>query len=96
MTVVRFLVAVPLALVAIHPFASSIKPLPAPVRSELEARAWHEGCPVPLSGLRLLTVTYWGFDQHTHRGQLVVNGRVAPRWRRCFSGCTRCASPSTT
>ena len=59
---VRFLVAVPLALVAIHPFASSIKPLPAPVRSELEARAWHEGCPVPLSGLRLLTVTYWGFD----------------------------------
>ena len=28
-----------------------------------------EGCPVPLSGLRLLTVTYWGFDGHTHRGQ---------------------------
>ena len=47
---VRFLAAVPLAFVAIHPFASSIKPLPAPVRSELEARAWHGGCPVPLSG----------------------------------------------
>ena len=81
---VRFFAAVPLALVAIHPFASSIKPLPAPVRSELEARAWHTGCPVPPSGLRLLTVTYWGFDRHTHRGQLVVNGRVAPSLARVF------------
>src|SRR5262245_45966121 len=71
------LLAIPLVVAAIHPFASSVKPLPAPVRSEVQARAWHAGCPVPLSGLRLLTVTHWGFDGHTHRGQLVVNARVA-------------------
>jgi hypothetical protein len=39
--------------------------------------SWREGCPVPLSGLRLLRMTYWGFDQRTHTGQLIVNARVA-------------------
>jgi hypothetical protein len=71
------LLALPLALLALPPFHSSIRPLPAPVRSEVRARAWHSGCPVPLSGLRLLTVTYWGFDGRSHRGQLVVNAKVA-------------------
>jgi hypothetical protein len=60
-------------------FHSTIKPLPAPVRSEVKARAWHAGCPVPLSGLRLLTVSYWGFDHHVHHGQLVTNADAAPK-----------------
>jgi hypothetical protein len=67
------LLAIPLALVALPPFLTSSKPLPAPVRSEVEARAWHSGCPVPLSDLRLLTVYYYGFDHRAHAGQLVVN-----------------------
>ena len=39
--------------------------------------AWHSGCPVPFSGLRLLTVSYWGFDDRAHTGQLVVSARYA-------------------
>ena len=37
---------------AVSPFQSSIQPLPAAVRAEVRATAWHPGCPVPLSDLR--------------------------------------------
>jgi hypothetical protein len=63
-------VAIALAVPAFH---VSSKPLPPAVHSEVKARYWHEGCPVPLSDLRLLTVSYWGFDNRMHHGQLVVN-----------------------
>jgi len=59
------------------PFHSSIRPLSATVRAELRRDAWHPGCPVALSALRLLTVTYRGFDGHTHTGHLVVNRSAA-------------------
>jgi D-alanyl-D-alanine carboxypeptidase len=77
--VIRVL-ALPLVVLALHPFHSSIKPLPAPVRAELKGGGfWHKGCPVPLSGLRLLTVTYHGLDKRSHTGQLIVNdGAAAP------------------
>jgi hypothetical protein len=35
--------------------------------------SWHRGCPVPISDLRLVTVTYWGFDDRPHTGRLVLN-----------------------
>jgi hypothetical protein len=40
-------------------------------------RSWHAGCPVPLSDLRYLTVTYRGFDGADHTGELVVAASVA-------------------
>lgn len=79
------ILALPLVVLALHPFHSSIKPLPAPVRAELKGGAfWHKGCPVPLSGLRLLTVTYRGFDKRSHTGQLVVNEHAAAPLARVF------------
>ncbi len=39
--------------------------------------SWHAGCPVPLAQLRLLTLTFWGFDGRVHTGRLVVNQDVA-------------------
>jgi hypothetical protein len=38
---------------------------------------WHEGCPVPLDDLRLVIVSYWGFDGVGHTGRLVVNRDAA-------------------
>jgi hypothetical protein len=38
---------------------------------------WRPGCPVPLSDLRRVTLTYVGFDGHAHRGALVVDRAVA-------------------
>jgi hypothetical protein len=61
-------------------FHSSAQPLPSSVRTELvRGHFWHKGCPVALSDLRLLKVTYRGFDKHNHTGQMVVNkAAVAP------------------
>jgi D-alanyl-D-alanine carboxypeptidase len=68
------LLAIPVVLIA---FQSSIQPLPKPLQTELKGRFWHTGCPVSLSQLRVLTVTYWGFDRRRHTGQLIVNERAA-------------------
>ncbi len=40
------------------------------------ASSWREGCPVPLSDLRYLTLTYRGFDGADHQGELVVAASV--------------------
>jgi hypothetical protein len=60
-----------------EPYHSAIAKLPAPLRAQLTGRFWRPGCPVPLSGLRLLTVSHWGFDGKPHQGQLVVNRDAA-------------------
>ena len=39
--------------------------------------SWRHGCPVPLSDLRYLTVTYRGFDGTDHDGELVVAASVS-------------------
>jgi hypothetical protein len=77
--------ALPAVLLALAPFHSSHEPLPQPVKAQLEAEGfWHEGCPVGLSGLRLLTVSHWGFDGRAHTGQLVVNRAAAGPLVRVF------------
>ena len=38
--------------------------------------SWHPGCPVAPSGLRMITMTYRGFDHKIHTGRLVVNAAV--------------------
>jgi hypothetical protein len=75
---VLHVLALPAAVFALAPFHSSIEPVPAPVQAQLMAGGfWHRGCPVPLYGLRMLTVTHRGFDGRSHTGQLIVNARAA-------------------
>ena len=72
-------------LLGFAPFHSSIEPLPAPVKAQLKAGGyWHQGCPVALSDLRLLTVSHRGFDKRAHTGQLVVNKSAARPLARVF------------
>ena len=78
------ILALPLVLVAVQPYGSSIQPLPAPLERNLEGRFWQPGCPVPLSQLRLLTVSHWGFDGRPHTGRLVVNRDVAAPLAKVF------------
>jgi D-alanyl-D-alanine carboxypeptidase len=78
------LLAIPLVVLAVAPFQSSAKPLPEPLRANLDGRFWKPGCPVGLSELRLLTVSHWGFDGRVHEGQLVVNRDVAGGLRKVF------------
>jgi hypothetical protein len=79
------LLAAPLVVAAIAPFHSSIRPLAPPVRTEVKHVAWHRGCPVPLWDLRVLTVSYYGFDRGSHTGELVVNRSAAAPLARVFA-----------
>lgn len=58
-------------------FAGRIEPLSEEVQAEMRGVSWSEGCPVPLEDLRLLTLTYLGYDERSHEGELVVHAAVA-------------------
>jgi hypothetical protein len=66
-------------------YRSSIAALPQSVQTQLKrGDFWHRGCPVALSDLRLLTVSYHGFDGRSHTGRLAVNEQAAPSLARAF------------
>jgi len=66
-------------------FHATVRPLSsAQQNAVVAAHEWHSGCPVSLSDLRVLTVTYHGFDGKTHTGQLVVNRKAAAPLRAVF------------
>jgi D-alanyl-D-alanine carboxypeptidase len=75
------LLALPLAVAA---FQASNHPLTTDERAALDGRFWRPGCPVALSQLRVLVVTYWGFDKRVHAGELVVNRTAAAPLARVF------------
>jgi hypothetical protein len=58
-----------------HPRVFTAKVSRIQPRSQLKY-SWHPGCPVAPSGLRMITMTYRGFDHRVHTGQLVVNAKV--------------------
>ena len=86
--------ALPAVLLTIAPYHSSVQPLPQPVQAQIKAEGfWHQGCPVALSGLRLLTVRHWGFDGRAHTGRLVVNAGAADPLARVFGKLYRLHFP---
>ena len=83
------LLVVPLLALTFHgstqPPPGTAQPLPPALRAQLSQHRWHRGCPVSLSQLRLLTVSYRGFDHAIHTGQLVVNASAAQPMLRVFA-----------
>jgi hypothetical protein len=59
------------------PFEGSVTPIDRETRMEMVGSSWHAGCPVALRRLRLVRVTYVGFDGAAHRGRVVVHRRWA-------------------
>ncbi|WP_433781100.1 M15 family metallopeptidase [Actinomycetospora sp. CA-101289] len=50
----------------------------APISAELLPRTtWRPGCPVPPERLRYLRMSFWGFDDRTHTGEMIVRDDVA-------------------
>jgi D-alanyl-D-alanine carboxypeptidase len=70
-------------------FRGTIAPIGASMRASMTGVSWHPGCPVSLAQLRVLTLSYWGFDNRPHTGRIVVNADVAPTvvsvFRRLYS-----------
>ena len=81
-------------LLVLAPFHSSVQPLSKPVRAQIKASgSWHKGCPVALSDLRLLTVSYRDFERRAQTGQLVVNKTAARPLARVFRKLYRLRFP---
>jgi D-alanyl-D-alanine carboxypeptidase-like protein len=57
-------------------FRGSVSRLPPDLRARMDGTTWRPGCPVPLSHLRLLRLSYWDFDGNVRRGLMVVNQSV--------------------
>jgi poly-gamma-glutamate synthesis protein (capsule biosynthesis protein) len=57
------------------PFEGSVERLDATTRDLVTGSSWRPGCPVPLRRMRLVKVTYVGFDGQAHRGRLIVHRR---------------------
>lgn len=55
-------------------YAATIQPIPDEI---VPISTWEEGCPTTLDELRYLTVSYWGFDELHHTGELIVHRDVA-------------------
>jgi hypothetical protein len=60
------------------PFHAQVRPIPAAMRAQMIGVSWREGCPVGLADLRLIMLTYRGFDGRAHTGRLVANRAAAP------------------
>jgi hypothetical protein len=69
---------------ALPPYHAQVARLSASERTAMTPAVWRPGCPVALSDLRRVTLTYVGFDGRSHRGALVVNRSVAAPVARAF------------
>jgi len=58
------------------PYSSSQRRIGPTLRHRMRF-SHHRGCPVPLTELRYLHMTYLGFDHRAHTGEMVVHGDMA-------------------
>lgn len=58
-------------------FSYQISPIPPQIQAVMQHYTWHPGCPVPLTDLAYLSLSYWGYDRHQHQGALIVNKKLA-------------------
>ncbi len=58
-------------------FEATVSALPPDVINRMTGVSWRDGCPVPLSDLRYLTLTHRTFEGGTAQGELVAHTEVA-------------------
>lgn len=58
-------------------YQASIQTIDHATANAMVGVSWHPGCPVPISDLRRVELTHWGFDGIRHRGELIVHQDVA-------------------
>jgi D-alanyl-D-alanine carboxypeptidase len=74
-------------------FEGSVSRIDRDTRRLMVASSWHPGCPVPIRALRLVGVTYVGFDGQAHRGRLVIHRGWADEVLGVFERLYRRAFP---
>jgi hypothetical protein len=74
-------------------YQATVSRLDPETRQLMRGNSWHRGCPVALRDLRLVRLTYWGFDREAHRGRLVVHRRWADEMVTVFRRIYRARFP---
>ncbi len=59
-------------------FYASMEPIPQDLQQKMIGNSWHEGCPINLNDLSYLRMSYWGFDNKSHLGDMIINQQLAP------------------
>jgi hypothetical protein len=62
-------------------YRSRISPVPLAI---LARSTWQPDCPVAVDDLRYLTMSFWGFDDRAHTGEMIVNSTVATAVTKAF------------
>jgi len=75
------------------PYQATVSHLDRETRQLMRGNSWHRGCPVALWDLRLVWLTYWGFDREAHHGRLVVHRRWADEMVTVFRRIYRARFP---
>lgn len=78
----------------VHPIGwyAHIAVIDAPTRARMRY-SWRRGCPVALKNLRLITMSYRGFDGEDHLGEMVVHKNVAANVVKVFRTLFRARYP---
>lgn len=71
-------------------FASAVTPVPESVAAR---STWDPDCPVGLDDLRYVTVSFWGFDDRPHTGELLLDAGVAEEVVEVFRRLYRARFP---
>ncbi len=59
------------------PFYGKISTIPPNVQKLMRQYTWRPTCPIPLTKLRYLEISYYGFDHKVHKGSIIVNEELA-------------------
>ncbi|APJ03684.1 M15 family metallopeptidase [Silvanigrella aquatica] len=65
-------------------FEANISEIPADMKNKMKQFTWHEGCPVLLKDLRYLNLSFFGFDNKVHIGEIIVHKLIAKEVTEIF------------
>lgn len=69
---------------SVPPYRATISRIGPDLAAWMTGSSYHAGCPVPLSDLRQLRMSFWGFDGEPHTGRMVVREPQAVRVTQVF------------
>ena len=58
-------------------FQGSIQPIPEELQKMMIGKTWRKDCPVSITDLSYIKISYWGFDNQVHQGEMIVHQKVA-------------------
>ncbi|MGE3921289.1 MAG: M15 family metallopeptidase [Gammaproteobacteria bacterium] len=58
-------------------YHANISTIPPWLFKLIQKYTWRDDCPVPVSDLRYVELNYWGLDNRSHQGALVIHYKLA-------------------